>query len=255
MKKSEIRVLLLNELIKEQNKALDIPANTYEQDQLIRSLFNTRPPLPASEKLIELQNAYLQGIISQKVMTDSHALQPIKSNICLWRGDITTLKVEAIVNAANEQMLGCFYPCHRCIDNAIHTFAGIQLRLECADMMKKQGTPERTGKAKITGAYNLPCKYILHTVGPIIQGNVTDHDRALLASCYRSCLALAEQYDIKSVAFCCIATGEFCFPNEEAAEIAVNAVSDYFKNSNCVKRVVFNVFTEQDEQIYKRLLG
>jgi len=146
-------------------------------------------------------------------------------------------------------------PNHACIDNAIHTFSGVQLRLECADIMKRQGHPEPTGQAKITGAYNLPSEYILHTVGPIVYDQVTEENRRLLASCYRSCLDVAKQNKVESVAFCCISTGEFRFPNEEAAQIAVTTVMDYLKSCDNIKKVIFNVFTEHDERIYRRLLG
>ncbi len=173
----------------------------------------------------------------------------------LWRDDITTLRVGAIVNAANSAMLGCFAPNHGCIDNAIHTFAGVQLRMECAAIMEKQGHPEPAGTAKITGAYNLPCKYILHTVGPIVGRRLTEEHRQMLESCYRSCIELADKNKIESVAFCCISTGEFHFPNEDAARIAIDTVTDCMKSCITVKRVVFNVFTERDEGIYRGLLG
>ena len=151
-------------------------------------------------------------------------------------------------------MLGCFVPCHKCIDNAIHTFSSIELRLECAEIMEKQGFAEQTGKGKITKAYNLPCDYILHTVGPIVGGRLTEKHCTLLASCYNSCLDLAERYGIKSVAFPCISTGEFHFPNEKAAEIAINTVREKSKTST-VERVIFNVFKDEDKRIYEKLLG
>ena len=172
------------------------------------------------------------------------------------RNDITKMPVDAIVNAANSQMLGCFVPCHGCIDNAIHTFAGVELRLACAELMRQQGYPEPTGQAKITPAFNLPCRYVLHTVGPIINGRVTKADEELLASCYRSCLALAAEHDLRSVAFCCISTGEFHFPNQEAAEIAVRTVREFLEQqTTSVERVIFNVFKDLDAAIYRRLLG
>ena len=151
-------------------------------------------------------------------------------------------------------MLGCFYPCHSCIDNSIHTFAGVQLRLECEKIMKLQNRLEETGKAKITSAYNLPCKYVLHTVGPIVRGRLCKNDEEKLVSCYRSCLELAEQSGVKSIAFCCISTGEFHFPNEKAAEIAVNTVKDYKSKTNSTMEVIFNVFKEMDYEIYRKLL-
>ena len=185
-------------------------------------------------------------------MTRLKDLTPVRPGLYLWQGDITTLAVDAIVNAANSQMLGCFVPCHGCIDNAIHTYAGVQLRLECARLMARQEEP--TGCAKITKAYNLPCRYVLHTVGPIISGAVTQADRELLASCYRSCLELAESNGLHSVAFCCISTGEFRFPNELAAEIAIQTVGEWQRQNPEKIKVIFNVFKDSDYEIYKRLL-
>ena len=182
--------------------------------------------------------------------TDIADLEQIEEGIYLWQGDITTLRCDAIVNAANSGMTGCYCPCHGCIDNAIHTYAGIQLRLECAEIMEKQGYAEPTGKAKITKAYNLPCKYVLHTVGPIISGRVAKKDEELLASCYRSCLELSRENGVKSVACCCISTGEFHFPNDRAAEIAVETV----RKCKSDIEVIFNVFKDTDYEIYRRLL-
>ena len=178
----------------------------------------------------------------------------MREGIYLWQGDITTLRCDAIVNAANSGMLGCFVPCHGCIDNAIHTFAGVQLRLACARIMDEQGRQEETGGAKLTPAFNLPCRYILHTVGPIVSGRLTQRDCDLLASCYRSCLELAEENHIKSVAFCCISTGEFHFPNRQAAEIAVNTVMEFKEKTPSNMEVIFNVFKDMDAAIYRALL-
>ena len=158
-----------------------------------------------------------------------------------------------IVNAANSQMLGCFCPCHSCIDNCIHTFSGVQLRLACNEIMQKQGFNEPTGKAKITSAFNLPSKYVLHTVGPIIMDRLTKKDCDLLASCYKSCLKLADEYELKSIAFCCISTGEFHFPNDKAAKIAVSTVREYKSESHSDIKVIFNVFKEKDYELYKAL--
>ena len=169
-------------------------------------------------------------------------------------GDITRIEVDAIVNAANGSLLGCFVPCHGCIDNAIHSAAGVQLRNECAALMERPGGDEPPGRARITGAYNLPCRFVLHTVGPIVGGAGTDEDRALLASCYRSCLALAAERKLRSVAFCCVSTGEFRFPNEEAAAVAVAAVRGFLAGHKGME-VVFDVFKELDREIYSRLLG
>ena len=188
-------------------------------------------------------------------MTDAETLPEVQPGIAIWQGDISTLRCDAIVNAANSGMTGCYVPNHRCIDNCIHTFAGMQLRLDCDKLMKIQGVPESTGKAKITKAYNLPCCYILHTVGPIISGPLTKRDCGLLASCYRSCLQLAAEYGLQSVAFCCISTGEFHFPNQHAAEIAVETVQTFLKDETSIKKVIFNVFKDIDKEIYERLLA
>ncbi len=257
MTQQERRIYLIGELLKEQSKYRDIeiPQNEQEQKRLLRSLMNVRPPMPIGEDFLSVQDAYLQEETARRGVTDIADLTPVEPGIYLWQGDITTLKCGAIVNAANSGMTGCYAPCHGCIDNAIHTYAGVQLRLACADMMKKQGHEEETGKAKLTPAYNLPCDSILHTVGPIIYGSVTEKDRELLASCYRSCLELAQENGIGSVAFCCISTGEFHFPNDKAAEIAVQTVKEYRRQTSSKIEVIFNVFKQIDYEIYRELLG
>lgn len=243
---------LLNE--NEEYKNREIPAGQPDKRRLLRSLMNVRPPVPASEEFLKVQDAYLQERLAERGVTEPENLTPVQPGIYLWQGDITTLAADAIVNAANSRMLGCFVPCHGCIDNAIHTYAGTQLRMECARIMAGQRKEEATGKAKITKAYNLPCRYVLHTVGPIIYGTVTKTDCELLAGCYRSCLELAASYGLQSVAFCCISTGEFHFPNELAAEIAIQTVRTWQQqNSNRIE-VIFNVFKDSDYEIYKRLL-
>lgn len=257
MTQTERRKYLIQELLREQPqyRNMEIPESAQDQKNLLRSLFNIRMPEPVSEEFLQVQDAYLQGEAAEKGVTDLADLTPIEEGIYLWQGDITTLKCDAIVNAANSQMLGCFYPCHGCIDNAIHTFSGVQLRAACADLMREQGHSEPTGTAKITPAYNLPCRYVLHTVGPIITGVVTKKDEQLLASCYRSCLELAEQNQVESIAFCCISTGEFHFPNKRAAEIAVKTVREYRRERQSKMEVIFNVFKETDLRIYRQLLG
>lgn len=212
-------------------------------------------PKPVNPEFLKVQDEYLQTVTAEKGITDIEDLTPLQEGIYLWQGDITTLRCDAIVNAANSQMLGCFCPCHGCIDNAIHTFSGVQLRMACADLMGKQGYEEPTGSAKITLAYNLPCRYVLHTVGPIIQGRLTKKDEELLASCYRSCMELAEKNHVKSIAFCCISTGEFHFPNKRAAQIAVETVKENKRHTNSKMKVIFNVFKEIDWRIYRELLG
>ena len=247
---------LLRYLLAEHKEYADIrvPDDLSEKRKLLRSLMNVRPPVPASGEFLKVQDAYLQERLEERGVTKLEDLTPVQPGLYLWQGDITTLAVNAIVNAANSQMLGCFVPCHGCIDNAIHTYAGIQLRLECAKLMAAQGKEEPTGKAKITKAYNLPCRYVLHTVGPIIYGAVTETDRGLLAGCYRSCLELAAAHRLQSVAFCCITTGEFHFPGEMAAEIAIQTVKTWQQQNPNQIEVIFNVFNDSDYKIYKRLL-
>lgn len=256
MTQEERRIYLIRELLNEQPRyaGMEIPADEQEQKNLLRSLFNVRMPNPISEAFLQIQDVYLQEETAQKGITELSSLRPIQNEIYLWQGDITTLRCDAIVNAANSQMLGCFCPCHGCIDNAIHTFAGVQLRILCAKLMKEQGYEEKTANAKITPGFNLPCKYILHTVGPIIQGKLHKTDEKLLASCYQSCLALADQNNLKNIAFCCISTGEFHFPHDQAAQIAIQTVQKYKEQTHSKIEVIFNVFKEIDYNIYRALL-
>ena len=257
MTQTERLIFLINYLQNEKYglKSIDIPAQDTARKRLLRSLMNIRPPKPVSKEFLEVQDAYLQEECMEKGIISLSGIPLAGPGIYLWQGDITRLSVDAIVNAANSAMLGCFVPCHGCIDNAIHSAAGVELRLECSRIMEEQKTEEPVGKAKITKAYNLPCRYILHTVGPIIHGTVTGQDQNLLSDCYRSCLELAAACQLKSIAFCCISTGEFHFPNEKAAEIAIQTVQRYQKENQNSLEVVFNVFKDSDYQIYKRLLG
>ena len=237
---------------RDETRGLALPADPGEKRRLWRSLVNVRPPELIDGAYLRTEDAYLQEELRRKGVTRLDGLtQP---GLYLWQGDITTLAADAIVNAANSRMLGCFVPCHGCIDNAIHTYAGVQLRLECANIMRRQGHEEETGHAKITKGYNLPCRYVLHTVGPIIYGAVTPRDRALLASCYRSCLDLAALHGCRSVAFCCISTGEFHFPGELAAQIAIQTVRAWQQQNPDKIEVIFNVFKDSDREIYRRLL-
>ena len=245
---------LLDEMPEYKEQAAQFPQEPTAQRRLLRSLMNVRPPRRTDWAFLKIQDAYLQGETAAKGITDIADLTPVQPGLYLWQGDITTLKCDAIVNAANSGMTGCYIPNHRCIDNAIHTYAGIELRLACEELMERQGYPEPTGQAKITPAFNLPCRYVLHTVGPIINGRVTKEDEELLASCYRSCLELAAENGLESVAFCCISTGEFHFPNELAAEIAIRTVKEFLKKQTSVKKVIFNVFKDLDKAIYEKLL-
>lgn len=257
MNQSERRLFLIQSLLKEKTeyRDIDMPADAESRRQLLRGLMNLRKPGRIDKDFLQMQDAYLQDEIAAKGITDVDDLTPVQPGLYLWQGDITTLKCDAIVNAANSGMTGCYMPNHHCIDNAIHTFAGVELRLACAKLMEQQGYPEPTGQAKITSAFNLPCRYVLHTVGPIISGRVTKEDKELLASCYRSCLELAAESGLESVAFCCISTGEFHFPNEQAAQIAVETVKQFMNKKNSVKKVIFNVFKDMDKEIYARLLS
>ena len=256
MDQGERRKFLIRELLQEnvQYRDLEIPTGEEEQKRLLRGLMNVRLPGRIGRGFLKVQDEYLQAETAAKGITELDGLSPVAEGICLWQGDITTLRCDAIVNAANSGMTGCYVPNHRCIDNCIHSFSGIQLRMECAEMMRMQGHEEETGKAKITKANNLPCRYILHTVGPIISGTPTKTDCELLAGCYRSCLELAAEKGLESVAFCCISTGEFHFPNDRAAQIAVGTVKEFMRRETSVKKVVFNVFKDLDKEIYRKLL-
>lgn len=243
-----------------------------EKKNVIRSLMNIRMPGKASAELLRLQDDYLQEELSEKGMVTLSDIPTIKEQygscfpfsekISLWQGDITRLKVGAIVNAANSQMLGCFIPCHRCIDNAIHSAAGMQLRAECNHIMNQRRLrygrqyEESTGTATLTKAYNLPCDYVIHTVGPIVYSELNDKLRQELRNCYENVLKCCEKNQIKSVAFCCISTGEFHFPNDAAAEIALETVTDFLRaNHDLVERIIFNVFQDNDRKIYQNRFG
>lgn len=259
MNQTERRVWLLDYLLHEEPgyRLQKIPPGEQEQRQLLRALMNVRPPRPISEEFLRVQDAYLSVRRHERGVTEGDALPaaPAHAKISLWQGDITTLACGAIVNACNAQMLGCFQPLHGCIDNFIHTYAGVQLRLKMYEIMQKQGHDEPVGQAKITSGYNLPAEHILHTVGPVIAGHVTRRDEEALRSCYRACLELAEENHVPSVAFCCISTGVFRFPKRHAAQIAVQTVLDFLDRQDVVQKVIFNVFQDTDLQIYEELLS
>lgn len=255
MNQTEKRLFLIRALLDERYREMEIPADDAAQRRLLRSLFNVRLPAGIGEDFLKVQDEYLQEETRRKGITALADLVPVEPGIYLWQGDITTLACDAIVNAANSGMTGCYQPCHACIDNCIHTYAGIQLRNACAEIMEQQGHEEPTGRAKITPAFNLPCKHVIHTVGPIVQGALATHQEKQLASCYRSCLKLAEENGCSSIAFCCISTGVFGFPQERAAEIAVQTVRDYRAETHTNIEVIFNVFKDKDDEIYRGLLG
>lgn len=232
----------------------EIPKTKEEQKFLFRALMNMWIPKELPDEFYVLQNKYLQENLKNNKITKLEDLKEIKNNVYLWQGDITTLEVDSIVNAGNSQLLGCFIPHHKCIDNVIHSQAGLQLRLECFEIMKKQGSYEKTGKAKITNGYNLPAKYVIHTVGPIVHDEVTNLEIKQLEDCYKSCLQLAVKNNLESIAFCCVSTGEFRFPNELAGQIAVKTVLKFLETNKNIK-VIFNVFKDEDKIIYEKLLN
>ncbi len=236
---------------------VDIPNSYEEKRHLLRALMNVRKPKSIADKWLTVQDEFLSQECFEHGITNLQSLDVCQKNenIILWQGDITRLEVDAIVNAANSALLGCFAPNHKCIDNAIHSASGFQLRLECNDIMTSQGHAEPTGCAKITKAYNLPSKYVIHTVGPIIYTKLTQKDKDLLKSCYNSCLNIASKNGCESIAICCISTGEFHFPNDEAAVIAVNTVNEFLANDDKNMKVVFNVFKDLDYDIYEGLLS
>ena len=258
MNQRERRQFLIQSLLRErpEYRKMGIPADEGEQRQLLRGLMNVRAPQRIGADFLQVQDDYLQDETAAKGMTDLADLTPIQPGLYLWQGDITTLKCDAIVNAANSGMTGCYVPNHRCIDNAIHTFAGVQLRAACAKAMAAQGHPEPTAQAKVTDGYNLPARRVIHTVGPIADGRPTDTHRRQLAECYRACLDAAAAAGLSSIAFCCISTGVFGFPQKEAASIAVASVRRWLnEHPDIPMTVVFNVFSETDESLYRPLLG
>lgn len=248
---------LINYLIEESNETIEIPQDYQNKRNLLRALMNVRMPSKVSDEFLKVQDDFLTNETLNKNLTSVEDIEEVNGKIMLWQGDITTLKVDAIVNAANSKLLGCFIPLHNCIDNVIHSAAGVQLREECNSIMKMQDMDEEVGKAKITGAYNLPSKYVIHTVGPAIAAGLkpSEEDCEALANCYSSCLEIATSRGLKSLAFCSISTGVFNFPQEMAAEIAIKTVKDYLEsNETTLKNVIFDVFSDKSYSTYKKLL-
>lgn len=230
---------------------VDIPEDPDDRWRLLRAIMNVRGPMQIDPSVLSVQDRLLRRLNEMKGVVDPRDLE-FKDGICLWRGDITRLGCDAIVNVANSAMLGCFMPNHACIDNYVHTYAGMQLRFECAGIMR--GRREPVGTAIITDAYNLPCGHIIHTVGPTVDGSLTEKECTELGSSYRSCLDLAKENGLKTIAFCCISAGVFGFPQEEAAELAIGTVRE-FLDENKDMEVIFDVFTDRDEEIYRNILG
>lgn len=244
-----------------QCKDLRTPADTEGKRRILRSLMNIRMPGKMDDAVLAVQDAYLRERIRENGVIELSDIPEIRDGLSIWQGDITRLAVDAIVNAANSQMLGCFVPMHTCIDNCIHTFAGVQLRAECSRQMtllrERYGMDyeQPTAVPMLTDAYNLPAKKIVHIVGPIVEYRLTPRLENDLAACYRNTLDLCEQNGLRSVAFCCISTGVFRFPNQRAAEIAVETVTEWIKgHPSAVDRIIFNVFRDEDKQIYEDLL-
>lgn len=258
MTQSERLIYLISAMMDEmpQYRDIAIPDDEPEQKKLLRSLMNVRPPFPVSKDFLDVQDLYLSEEVRKKGVIDCKNLSPVSADkrICLWKGDITKLRVDAIVNAANSGLIGCFIPLHNCIDNIIHSFSGVQLRLACSEIIEEQGYEEPVGGAKLTLGFNLPCGYILHTVGPSISGKLKKRDCELLADCYKSCLELAAKSGIRSIAFCCISTGVFNFPQDKAAETAVDTVLSFLKNNSNINQVIFDVYKDEDYILYKNLL-
>lgn len=257
MNQAQRRVYLIKQLQKEQESedVEIIPESEEKQYRLLRKLMNIRPPKPISDDFLSVQDDFLQEELSQKEIVPLNDLSEVESGIYLWQGDITTLEVDGIVNAANSDMTGCYIPNHNCIDNIIHTNAGIQLRLVCQEIIDEQGRKEPVGKAKITKAYNLPSDYVLHTIGPFIRDKVSPMQKDLLKSSYMESLKLADEKNLESLAFCCISTGVFNFPNGQAAEVAVETVRTYKKETGSNISVIFNVFKDLDYDLYKQLFN
>ena len=255
MKQDERRKWLIRKLLDENMhyREYEVPDDTQEQKKMLRSLMNVRMPKDIDEEFLAVQDAYLQQVQEEKGVVTLEDMEELQPGLYIWKGDITRLQVGAIVNAANSGMTGCYQPCHSCIDNCIHTYAGIQLRNYCNDLMQKQGKEEPTGQAKITPAFNLPCDYVIHTVGPIVEGFLRKKHEELLASCYRSCLKMADENGVQSIAFCCISTGVFLFPNRKAAEIAVQTVKKYKEDTKSSIKVIFNVFSGSDYDEYQKM--
>ncbi len=256
MNQSEKRRYLIEELLNEQKEyaKIQIPSDSEKQKTLLRSLMNIRMPHEIKDEFLQIQDAYLTEENEKKGIVTLYDMTEWQKDLYIWKGDITRLQVGAIVNAANSGMTGCYQPCHNCIDNCIHTYAGIQLRNYCNKLMQKQGFKEPAGQAKITPAFNLPCDHVIHTVGPIVQGKLTKDHEDLLRSCYKSCLEIADANEVKSIAFCCISTGVFMFPNDKAAQIAVDTVREYKAKTDSKIKVIFNVFKDEDERLYEQLL-
>ena len=250
MEQNGILDRLIQILCEERGEA--VPSISDEQKpDLFRALCNVRPPMPATKEFLRLQNEYLYERTKERGIVDVNGFD-YRDGIAFWRGDITRLNADAVVNACNSALLGCFHPLHNCIDNVIHSAAGVQVRLDCNSVMR--GGEEPNGRVKVTKAYNLPSRYIFHTVGPVVYGGVTEQNRCDLESCYLSCLNRAEEMKLSTLAFCCISTGEYRYPKDEACRLAVQTVKQWKSETGSSLKVIFNVFLKEDEVLYEREL-
>ena len=257
-KEEQLLKKMIELLAQEAGEIIEIEGKTVEELKAEwRELVNVRQPKVAPAEYVTLEREYLKEYHAPRVQTLADCAVTANDQIKLYYGDLCELKVDAIVNAANSEMLGCFIPNHRCIDNAIHTFSGIELRTFCHHLMTEQGKKEPVGKAKITPAFNLPSKYIIHTVGPFLPPGqkVTPLREQLLAGCYKSCIQVASKAGLTSIAFCGISTGEFGFPKEPAARIAVDTVNKWLQDTSSTMTIVFSTYTKEDQSIYQKLLS
>ena len=257
-KEEQLLRRMIELLADEAGETIEVEGKTLEElKTLWRGLVNVRQPKDAPVDYLVLENEYLKEYHFGKVKTLADCISTANDQIKLYDDNLCELKVDAIVNAANSEMLGCFIPNHRCIDNAIHTFSGIDLRTFCHQLMKEQGKKEPVGKAKMTPAFNLPSKYIIHTVGPFLPPGqkVTPLREQLLAGCYKSCLETASKAGLTTIAFCGISTGEFGFPKEPAARIAVDTVNKWLQDTSSTMTVVFSTYTKEDQSIYQNYLS
>ncbi len=267
MNHKEQRIRLIRYLLDEDERyrTYGIPEDEKGQKDLLRALMNVRMPEPVSEEFLQIQDEYLKEENEAAGLVDVNDLKPCRTSekLYLWQGDMAKLKADAVVNPANSAMLGCFQPLHSCLDNILGSQAGVELRLACNDYMEQQKAihgpfyEEPTGQAVITPGFNLPAKYVIHTVGPIVRGPLNSEHKRLLASCYTSVLNKADENNLESIALCCISTGVFMFPKDKAAEIAVKTVREWLDEhpDSSVKKIIFNVFKDEDLRLYDTILN
>ena len=254
MNTAQKRRWLIEYLLDERGEEHSVPESEADQISLLRALLNVRPAIVPTDTFLQIQDDYLKDRLCERGIVKATDLNVDNNGFSLWQGDITQLECDAIVNAANSGLTGCWIPNHKCIDNCIHTYAGVQLRIECSKIIENQDHTEPFSQAKVTDAFNLPCKKVIHTVGPIVDGKLNERHVELLTLCYENCLKAAMQHNLTSIAFCCISTGVFHFPNIRAAEIATSTCKKFVHANGFPKQIIFNVFLDKDKQIYEDLL-